>query len=58
MRTTTIRTPWAVICPRDGTVYLTEKEYMSQLKLPDKMWECPICGKMPVRFDDENFEGR
>lgn len=60
-------TPWAIICdPVDmhgvgvmsggcGQVFLTRKEYLRQLSLPDARWVCPKCGASPVDFDDENY---
>lgn len=60
-------TPWAVICPHHGRVYLTEEEYRAQLDRPDEEWVCPVMvtdGEMPgpcglgAEFDDENYEER
>jgi len=49
-------TPWAIICPYDGQVYLNEKEYTDQLKDANSMWKCPICGYSdPYIWDDDNY---
>ena len=56
-RVSATETPWAVICPRHGQVFLTEAEYERQMLNPDNLWECaqPDC---PARaeFDDDNWE--
>jgi len=33
-------TPWAVICPWHGRVYLTEPEYVEQLDNTKDVWRC------------------
>jgi hypothetical protein len=33
-------TPWAVICPKHGRVYLTHDEYVDQLDQADDLWRC------------------
>jgi hypothetical protein len=59
-------TVYAVICRVHGRVYLTEAEYLRQLRRPDSRWECPRfvddvpsefgpCGR-PSNFDDETYE--
>jgi len=48
--------PYAIICPTDGQVYLTEQQYNKQMANPDTRWICPVCGIQPVEFDDINFE--
>lgn len=34
-------TPWRVLCPRHGLVFLTHEEYEEQLSVPDRDWCCP-----------------
>jgi hypothetical protein len=60
-------TPWAVICPQHGRVYLTNDEYRVQLDRPNAGWECTevVTGTAPVgpcgeesEWDDENYEAR
>jgi hypothetical protein len=61
-------TPWAVICPQHGRVYLTNDEYRVQLDRPNAGWECTqavleeplpvgVCGE-EAEWDDENYEAR
>ena len=50
-----IKSPYAVICPAHGQVFLTAEQYMKQLMLPDMRWTCIICGEV-AEFDDENYE--
>ncbi len=47
-------TPWAVICPKHGQVFLPEAEYIAQMNRPDKLWEC-LCGR-DAEWDDENYD--
>ena len=49
------QTPWAVICPDHGQVFLTDAEYDAQMDKPDSLWTCPLCGK-PSEWDDHNYE--
>ena len=49
------QTPFAVICPDHGQVFLTDKEYDAQMDNPDLLWTCPECGK-PSQWDDDNYE--
>ena len=35
-------TPWRVICPRHGAVFLTHDEYEAQLEAVDRDWCCPV----------------
>jgi hypothetical protein len=61
-------TPWAVICPQHGRVYLTREEYRVQMNRPNSGWECTevvIEGPAPIgpcsndsEWDDENYESR
>lgn len=59
-------TPWAIICPNFrqlllesgvpdreglGLVFLTEEQYLSQLRSPDDSWKCPGCGS-DAQWDD------
>jgi len=46
---------FAVICPQDGQVFITEEDYERQLMMPDALWTCPKCGGI-ARFDDDNYE--
>lgn len=60
-------TPWAIICPEHGLVYLTNDEYRVQLDRPNVGWECTemvleqtpvgICGE-ESEWDHENYEAR
>lgn len=47
-------TPYAVICPTHGQVFLTETEYSQQLSRPNSLWKCP-CGEIGS-WDDDNWE--
>lgn len=47
--------PWAVICPRHGRVYMTREVYELQLRAHDSLWLCPQCGQEST-FDDETWE--
>jgi len=49
------KTPWAILCPSDGKVYLTKAQYHKQMMSPNKKWDCPECG-MTSEWDDDNFE--
>ena len=59
-------TPWAVICPNlrallvsavvadrgsVGLVFLTEDQYLKQLRAPGDKWHCPECGA-EAEWDD------
>lgn len=48
------QTPWAIICPVHGQVFLSEKEYLRQLSKPDAKWTC-YCGEVSD-WDDDNYE--
>lgn len=48
-------TPWAVICARHQTVYLTSHEYNRQMDNPSGLWECPIC-RQNARWSDHNYD--
>ncbi len=48
-------TPWAVICPNHGEVFLTHEQYMAQMYEVDVMWKCPICSEYS-EWNDENFD--
>lgn len=47
-------TPWAVLCPEHGQVFLAEAEYMRQLGNPNALWRCP-CGRT-ANWDDDNYD--
>lgn len=34
-------TPWRLLCPRHGKVFLTREEYEAQTSSPDALWQCP-----------------
>lgn len=53
-------TPYAVVCPDHGQVFLTESEYNRQMGNPDRFWACPHAGPRcyPVAFDDLHYESR
>lgn len=48
-------TGYAVNCPMDGLVYLTDAEYSRQMSRPDSSWSCPRCGR-PADWDDATYE--
>jgi predicted RNA-binding Zn-ribbon protein involved in translation (DUF1610 family) len=50
------RTPFAILCPDCGQVFLTEDEYDRQMSAPDSRWQCPKCLAKPVDWDDDNYE--
>jgi hypothetical protein len=54
-RVSSVPTPYAVICPTHGQVFLTHDEYINQMCKPDSLWKCPIDG-MVCSFDDKNYE--
>ena len=37
-------TRYAVLCPKDGRVYMTDQEYKRQLMQVGE-WKCPRCGE-------------
>jgi hypothetical protein len=47
-------TPWAVICPKHGRVFLSEQEYIAQMRRADRLWEC-LCGR-EAEWDDANYD--
>lgn len=47
-------TPWAVLCPEHGRVYISEENYQSQMDCPNTTWRCP-CGQEAF-WDDANYE--
>jgi hypothetical protein len=49
------QTPWAVICPEHGQVFLKDAEYDMQMGAPDSLWKCPLCGRAS-EWDDDNYE--
>lgn len=48
-------TPWAVICPEHGRMYLTGAQHLAQLNEPDEPWHCPTCNA-PAEWDDDCLE--
>ncbi len=52
--TKTTPTPYAVICPRHGKVFLSHQEYDEQMRHGDSRWACP-CG-LEASFDDAHWE--
>jgi hypothetical protein len=50
-----MKTPWAVLCPTHGQVFLAEDQYFNQLDAMDHLWVCPICGSV-AGWDDENYD--
>lgn len=48
-------TPYAIICSKDGQVFLSNDEYARQMSRPDSFWTCPKCGER-ASFDDDNYE--
>ena len=48
-------TPYAVLCPRHGRVYLTREGYQQQLSRPHAKWACPTCKRVST-FDDATYE--
>ena len=51
------RTPWAIICPNDGQVFLTREQYDLQMNRANARWKCPHCLSI-CEFDDENYDRR
>jgi hypothetical protein len=49
-----IPTPWAVICPEHGKVYLTKENYNRQMRASDSTWRCPA--GCHAEWDDDNYE--
>ncbi len=47
------RTPYAVLCDDHGQQFLTEKEYVHQMRRSNALWRCPICGESAYWDDDE-----
>lgn len=48
-------TPYMVVCAEDGDVFMTEIEYVRQLRNPDAGWTCPRCGRVG-EWSDTNYE--
>jgi hypothetical protein len=51
-------TPWAVICPTHGKVFLDGEEYFAQVEwdaVADISWVCPICDS-DSEWDDDNYK--
>jgi hypothetical protein len=48
-------TPWAVLCPTHGQVFLTKLQYDKQISEVDARWSCPRCGAL-AEWDDDNNE--
>lgn len=51
----TTKTPYAVICPTDGVVYLTNRQYDYQMEHAEALWICPKCNKL-AEWDQDNYE--
>lgn len=49
-----IPTPYAVMCPVHGRIYLTREGYTHQMNDPNAFWRCP-CGRK-AEFDDVTYE--
>lgn len=50
------RTPYRVVCFMSGEGhYLTEEEYLRQLRIPEFGWKCPQCGNH-ANWDDANYD--
>lgn len=49
-------TRYAIICPKDGQVFLTRDEYNRQMLKADARWMCPACVTTPVEFDEDNYD--
>lgn len=48
-------TPYRLICPEHGGIFLTEAQYYEQLLNADERWKCPTCDSI-CEFDDDHFE--
>ncbi len=48
-------TPYAVICPNHGRIYMSSERYLKQLARSDDRWVCPICLAIS-EFDDANYD--
>jgi uncharacterized C2H2 Zn-finger protein len=51
----TVETPYAVICPTHGQVFLNQAGYFRQMDFPGAKWICPRCGAVS-EWDDDNYE--
>lgn len=49
------QSPWAVLCPVHGQVFLSRNEYMSQLSRANDRWFCPLCHET-CEWDDNNYD--
>ncbi len=54
------KTPYAVTCyyercKNGELIYLTNKEYMRQMRNAHNRWECPLCGGH-ASWNDDNYE--
>ena len=47
--------PYAVLCPHDGKVLLTQEQHDAQMNRPDARWQCSLCGGM-ADWDDDHYE--
>ena len=56
-RISTTPTPYLIVCPTHGAVYLTQHEYNRQMSRPGAVWKCPECNDDCV-WDDDNYERR
>lgn len=50
-----VSTPWAVHCPTDGLVYLSNHGYNIQMNRADAVWMCPMCGRS-AQWSDNLYE--
>ena len=53
-----IPSPYAISCYHKGRpvrVFMTEEQYLRQLRRPNNLWVCPSCGET-AWFDDTNYE--
>ena len=49
------RTPYALLCPRHGAIYLTHHGYNLQMQKYELRWYCPQCGEL-AGWDDDNWD--
>jgi len=58
-----VKSPYLIHCVKDedfgscgASSYLTEEQYINQMKDADRGWRCPICNCYPCDWDDDNYD--
>jgi hypothetical protein len=46
---------YAVNCPEHGLTYLSDEEYLRQIREIDNLWVCPLCLR-PAVWDDDVYD--